>query len=76
MDFQTGQTSRWSRHRGEQHLDLVSYAQLLEEEREIDRAFVRSLPRLLTRLGYRIVRDVDEPSAGSGEPAAGARSTP
>jgi hypothetical protein len=75
-DFQTAQNSRWSQHRGEQHPDLVPYAQLTEQEREIDRAFIGSLPRLLTRLGYRIVRDADGAPAGSGEPAPGARSTP
>jgi hypothetical protein len=74
MDFQTAQTSRWSRHRGQQHPDLVPYARLSEGEREIDRAFVRSLPRLLARLGYRIARDVDEPSANNGGSVADVRS--
>ncbi len=49
---------RWSRRqapRGE-HPDLVPWQQLSEEERDVDRAFVRSLPPLLAQLGYQVER--------------------
>jgi hypothetical protein len=54
---------------------LVGYETLPEEVKEYDRAFVRELPRLLAKLGYRIVRDpdVDAPGTVGG---ADRRSTP
>lgn len=42
--------------RGRQHADEVSWEELPDEERDVDRAFVRSLPPLLAQLGYQIVR--------------------
>lgn len=42
--------------RRRQHPDLVPWERLSEDEREVDRAFVRSLPPLLAQLGYQVVR--------------------
>lgn len=47
--------------RRRQHPDLVPWEELSEEEREVDRAFVRSLPPLLAQLGYQIVRSPGSP---------------
>ncbi len=57
---------RWERHqrrtaprwvwRRAEHPDLVPWEALSEEERDVDRAFVRSLPPLLAQLGYQVVR--------------------
>jgi hypothetical protein len=49
----TGSRLPWRRT---QHADLVPWEELSEEERDVDRAFVRSLPPLLAQLGYQVVR--------------------
>jgi hypothetical protein len=56
---------RWSAHerrtasrlpgRRRRPADLVPWEELPAEEREVDRAFVRSLPPLLAQLGYQVV---------------------
>lgn len=64
---------RWAEHQRRtaprrmwraEHPDLVPWEALSEEDREVDRAFVRSLPPLLARLGYQVVRP-DRTAAGS-----------
>jgi hypothetical protein len=47
--------SLWVLGRGP-HPDLLPWERLTTQEQDIDREFVRELPRLLAQLGYRIVR--------------------
>jgi hypothetical protein len=47
------------------HPDLVPWEELSDEERELDRAFVRSLPPLLAQLGYQVVRPGRSASASA-----------
>lgn len=54
---------------------LVAWAELSDDVREFDRAFVRSLPAILAKLGYRIVRVTPQRAAdqdgSSGGPVPG-----
>ena len=45
---------RWFSPSRAPHPDLVDWASLPEEEREIDRQFVRALPAVLAQLGYQV----------------------
>ena len=46
---------------------LVSWGELAEEVRELDRLFIRGLPRFLAKAGFQIVRVAEPSSVGSTE---------
>ena len=48
-----------------QHPDMVEYALLSEERKELDRNIVREIPKLLAQAGFRIVRYLSVAATGS-----------
>lgn len=56
MKYQQPAASRHGRSDRKAHPDLVAWQDLPEQEKEIDRVFVRALPQLLAQLGYQITR--------------------